>query len=95
MGTAGRPADRRSKFVRVQRNQRARGGGGRRREAGEAEESGENVLVISARTDAALRELAGRYAEYLEQDGEWSWAEICHTAGVGRAAMSERLAVVA
>jgi myxalamid-type polyketide synthase MxaB len=68
---------------------------GRRREAGETEEAGEDVLVISARTDAALRELAGRYAEYLEEDEDWSWAEICHTAGVGRAAMSERLAVVA
>jgi acyl transferase domain-containing protein len=68
---------------------------GRGRVAGEAEAAGEDVLVISARTQAALRELGGRYAEYLEQDEEWNWAEICHTAGVGRAAMSERLAVAA
>jgi len=68
---------------------------GRSREASEPGEAGEDVLVISARTEPALRELAGRYAEYLEADEEWSWAEICHTAGVGRAEMSERLAVVA
>ncbi|HEY1809139.1 MAG TPA: polyketide synthase dehydratase domain-containing protein, partial [Acidobacteriaceae bacterium] len=70
---------------------------GRSREAAsEADEDRLDVLVISARTEAALREMAGRYAEYLQKkEGEWNWAEICATAGVGRAEMSERLAVVA
>ncbi|HEX4310702.1 MAG TPA: SDR family NAD(P)-dependent oxidoreductase [Acidobacteriaceae bacterium] len=64
-------------------------------EASETENAREDVLVISARTEPALRELAGRYAEFLETEERWNWAEICHTAGAGRAEMSERLAVVA
>ncbi|HVT97873.1 MAG TPA: beta-ketoacyl synthase N-terminal-like domain-containing protein, partial [Acidobacteriaceae bacterium] len=68
---------------------------GRSREATSETGEGEDVLVISARNEAALRELAERYTGFLETEAEWSWAEICHTAGMGRAAMSERLAVVA
>ena len=49
---------------------------------------------MSARTPAALRELASRYADFLEQT-ETSWGEICHTAGTGRAVFAERLAIVA
>ncbi|HVT99350.1 MAG TPA: beta-ketoacyl synthase N-terminal-like domain-containing protein, partial [Acidobacteriaceae bacterium] len=61
----------------------------------ESAETGEDVLVISARTQPALRELAERYVKFLEGDTDYSWAEICHTAGAGRAAMSDRLALVA
>jgi acyl transferase domain-containing protein/NADPH:quinone reductase-like Zn-dependent oxidoreductase/short-subunit dehydrogenase/acyl carrier protein len=52
------------------------------------------ILVVSARTSAALQELAARYAEFLEQT-EASWGEICHSAATGRAAFGERLAIVA
>lgn len=52
------------------------------------------VLAISARTRAALRESASRYSIFLEQT-EASWGEICHSAGTGRAVFSERLAIVA
>ena len=54
----------------------------------------EEVLVVTARTEAALRELAGRYAVFLGESGS-SWSEICWTAAVGRAVFGERLAVVA
>jgi len=54
----------------------------------------EEVLVVTGRTEAALRELAGRYATFLEASGS-GWSEICWTAAVGRAVFGERLAVVA
>ncbi len=54
----------------------------------------EEVLVVTGRTEAALREQAGRYAEFLEASGS-GWSEICWTAAVGRAVFGERLAVVA
>jgi phthiocerol/phenolphthiocerol synthesis type-I polyketide synthase C len=64
-------------------------------EAPDPSSEGENVLVMSARTELALRELAERYSKFLATNAEYTWAEICHTAGMGRAPMSERLAVVA
>ncbi len=54
----------------------------------------EEVLVITARTEAALRELAERYARFLGESGS-GWSEICWTAAVGRGVFGERLAVVA
>ncbi len=54
----------------------------------------EDVLAITARTEAALRALVERYAEFLLQT-EAGWSEICYTAAVGRAVFGERLAVVA
>jgi 3-oxoacyl-(acyl-carrier-protein) synthase/NADPH:quinone reductase-like Zn-dependent oxidoreductase/acyl carrier protein len=59
---------------------------------------GEEVLVVTARTEAALRALVERYAEFLcpgESGSESDWSEICYTAAVGRAVFGERLAVVA
>jgi 3-oxoacyl-(acyl-carrier-protein) synthase/NADPH:quinone reductase-like Zn-dependent oxidoreductase/acyl carrier protein len=58
----------------------------------------EGVLVVTARTEAALRALAERYAEFLSQSEsgrESDWSEICYTAAVGRAVFGERLAVLA
>ena len=59
-------------------------------------ESSDNldVLCLSARTETALAELAERYAGYLRST-TWSWNEICSTARSGRAALTERLAIVA
>jgi acyl transferase domain-containing protein len=68
---------------------------GLREEAPQPEiESGEEVLAITARSEAALRALVERYAEFLPQTGA-AWSDICHTAAVGRAVFGERLAVVA
>ena len=53
----------------------------------------EEVLVVTARTEAALRELVERYAAFLESS-ESGWSEICWTAAIGRAVFAERLAVV-
>ena len=54
----------------------------------------EEMLAITARSEAALRTLVERYAEFLPQS-DAGWSEICHTATVGRAVFGERLAVVA
>jgi len=54
----------------------------------------EEMLAITARSEAALRALVERYAEFLPQS-DAGWSEICHTAAVGRAVFGERLAVVA
>jgi len=51
------------------------------------------VLVLTARTAAALRQLAERYVYFLERTEE-DWGDICHTAASGRAVFGERLAVV-
>jgi len=53
-----------------------------------------DALCLSARTKQALRDLAEKYAAYLKGTS-WSWNEICSTARTGRAALTDRLAVVA
>ncbi|MBX2796484.1 MAG: SDR family NAD(P)-dependent oxidoreductase, partial [Myxococcales bacterium] len=57
--------------------------------------SGSVVLGLSARSDAALRSLAARYAAHLHAHPEQSLAEVAHTAGTGRSHFAHRLAVVA
>jgi acyl transferase domain-containing protein/NAD(P)-dependent dehydrogenase (short-subunit alcohol dehydrogenase family)/SAM-dependent methyltransferase/acyl carrier protein len=54
----------------------------------------EDVLVLTARTDEALRELVGRYSEFLSRSNA-NWNDVCYTAASGRAALGERLAIVA
>jgi acyl transferase domain-containing protein/acyl carrier protein len=58
------------------------------------EELRPEALVVTARSETALRELAARYAEHLETT-ESGWSAICWTAAVGRAVFGERLVVVA
>ena len=53
------------------------------------------LLCISAKTPAALHELALRYAERLESASIEDFADICFSAAVGRGHWPERLAVVA
>ncbi|HSP80600.1 MAG TPA: type I polyketide synthase, partial [Myxococcaceae bacterium] len=56
-----------------------------------------HLLCLSARSEVALRQMAARYAESLQR-GSGDAAELadtCFTAGIGRNAMAERLAVVA
>ncbi len=60
---------------------------------------GPPLLVISARTEAALRRLAGRYADYIaattaESEPLKAVAETCYTASVCRTHFLHRLALV-
>lgn len=59
-----------------------------------AELPGAQVLPLSARTPAALHELAQRYGAYLEQHPTVPLADLCYTASVGRTHFNQRLAVV-
>ncbi|WP_288255010.1 type I polyketide synthase [uncultured Hydrogenophaga sp.] len=62
--------------------------------AAQASERPVHCLPLSARSDVALRELAGAFARELATPGV-SLADVAHTAGVGRSHFAERLAVAA
>ena len=53
----------------------------------------EHVLVLSARSEEALRAQAGRYAQVLAEGGT-ELGDVCFTAAAGRAHFEHRLAVV-
>ncbi|PTL83578.1 type I polyketide synthase [Vitiosangium sp. GDMCC 1.1324] len=53
------------------------------------------LLLLSARTESALRAAEGRLAEHLREDSGGALADVAHTLRVGRRAMSFRTAVVA
>ncbi len=53
-----------------------------------------HLLPLSARTAAALRNQAQRWARHFEQHPSLALADVAFTAGVGRAALPHRLAVV-
>ncbi|MCB1741758.1 MAG: SDR family NAD(P)-dependent oxidoreductase [Gammaproteobacteria bacterium] len=53
-----------------------------------------HLLTISARSEAALSALAGRYAERLARDVESSLLDLCHAANTGRDHFEERAALV-
>jgi amino acid adenylation domain-containing protein len=61
---------------------------------GEAARS-HHCLPLSARSDAALREIAALYAEALSCQPDLNLADIAGTAGAGRSHFSHRVAVVA
>jgi 3-oxoacyl-(acyl-carrier-protein) synthase/acyl carrier protein/SAM-dependent methyltransferase len=52
------------------------------------------VLPLSARTDAALKNVASRYKAWIETHQDASFADVCFTAAAGRAHMRHRVAVV-
>ncbi len=54
----------------------------------------DHLLCLSAKNDAALRDLAGRFAKHLSEE-ENALADICYTAATGRTHFPERLAIVA
>ncbi|WP_328872920.1 SDR family oxidoreductase [Streptomyces sp. NBC_00287] len=56
---------------------------------------GTQLLALSARTDRALRELAGRLADTLEQADAPDLADVAHTLRAGRRGFGHRYAVVA
>lgn len=59
-----------------------------------ARERTHHLLTLSAKTEQALRDLAGRYADYLDGECAAALADICHTAAMGRSHFSHRVAVV-
>ncbi|MGB6169812.1 MAG: SDR family NAD(P)-dependent oxidoreductase [Geitlerinemataceae cyanobacterium] len=61
----------------------------------EGEERPVHLLTLSAKTEKALRELVGRYLNYLDSEPEAKLADICFTANTGRKHFNHRLAVVA
>jgi acyl transferase domain-containing protein len=61
---------------------------------GESEGDGIGLLLLSARTEDALRDLARRYVEFLD-DSPPQWSDVCYTAAVRREHHDCRLAVLA
>jgi acyl transferase domain-containing protein/predicted O-methyltransferase YrrM len=61
----------------------------------EAADGRAQALALSAKSEAALRALAGRWAEALDRRGEVALADLAHTASAGRAPLTHRLALVA
>jgi acyl transferase domain-containing protein/acyl carrier protein len=53
------------------------------------------LFVLSARTEQALREQAGRTAARLRDNPEGALADVCYTAGARRSHLEYRLALVA
>jgi acyl transferase domain-containing protein len=51
--------------------------------------------VLSAKTEAALREMKGRYVDYLTNSGNEDLKGVCATAAIGRHHLPWRLAVEA
>jgi acyl transferase domain-containing protein/acyl carrier protein/NAD(P)-dependent dehydrogenase (short-subunit alcohol dehydrogenase family) len=52
-------------------------------------------LLLSARTEPALRAQAGRWASWLEQHPETPWADVLHTAALHRTHFPQRAAITA
>lgn len=58
-----------------------------------ATERSAQLLVLSARSKAALIELAQDYQQFIAEHSESTLAEICHTAAVGRRHFEHRIAL--
>ncbi|UED72997.1 non-ribosomal peptide synthetase [Brevibacillus sp. DP1.3A] len=58
-------------------------------------ESAPLLLTMSARSEPALRELVGRYAERLGRSDELQMHDFCYTANTGRDHLTHRIAVTA
>ncbi len=54
-----------------------------------------HILTLSARSEGALRELAGRYCELLAARPDVSLGDLCFTTNTGRTHFRHRLAIVA
>jgi amino acid adenylation domain-containing protein len=53
-----------------------------------------HLLTLSAKNEAALKELGQRYADFLASHADVSLADICFTANTGRSHFNHRLAMV-
>ena len=54
-----------------------------------------HLLVLSAKKESALKDLARAYSTFLPSHPDLSFADICFTAGAGRTHFAERLALTA
>jgi len=54
-----------------------------------------HLLMLSARTEPALRQLAGRYAKHFAHHPDIDLANACFTANTGRKAFGYRIALIA
>lgn len=54
-----------------------------------------HLLILSAKTPAALKALVTRYQQYLTTHPDLVWADVCYSASTRRAHFSERLGLVA
>ncbi len=54
-----------------------------------------HLLTLSAKTDAALKQSAERYAQYMAEHPDVEIGDICFTANTGRSHFNHRLAVMA
>lgn len=61
---------------------------------GETGERPLHLLALSAKSEAALLELAQRYETFLEKQPEVSLADVCFTANTGRTHFNHRLSIV-
>ena len=52
-----------------------------------------HLLTLSARSQAALQQLAQRYVQFFQRHPEVSLSDVCYTAGIGRRDYEYRLAV--
>ncbi len=57
-------------------------------------QDGLNCLILSAKSDLALRELVQKYQDYLVSHSEASLTDICFTANTARTCFNHRLCVI-
>lgn len=55
----------------------------------------QEVFVLSAKTEAAMRAMIRRYIAFLEEEKELSFVDLCASVAVGRAQLEQRFAVFA
>ena len=53
-----------------------------------------HILTLSAKSEQALVEMAGNYADALERSPQQSIGDVCFSANIGRARMPYRIAIV-
>ncbi|MEO0684594.1 MAG: type I polyketide synthase, partial [Cyanobacteria bacterium J06649_11] len=53
-----------------------------------------HLLTLSAKTEQALAELVKNYQEYLTNNGDVSFADICFSGNIGRSHFQHRLSIV-
>ena len=54
-----------------------------------------HILALSAKSETALRALAGRFEDYLESNLSVNLSDVCFAANAGRSHFSYRLAIIA
>jgi len=55
----------------------------------------QHVITLTARSESALIEMAGRYADHLDEHPGLALADLAYSANTGRATLTHRLAVLA